>query len=275
MLIGMSKGSKRWAGRWPGMFVALVTLLLGGCAHSGRGDHADEVWREPVAEIPAFLKGPAAILLTNSDGFQGRVTMEKTTSSSRGENISGDLMGLGPKLMFVPHTHDSGGKHGRGGGLSYIWDVSENRGYILSEPLQGYAPLNSPVRLTNIVVQERMTKEPLERIQGHPCEQFQALVSSSDGKETTLKFSRATDLKGFPLRIDSTNSSPGFTLNFLSLRLQTPPLEAFRPPEAFTRFETADAMMSEILRRQQSIRHGKAVGAEFRMHGEGHEGRAY
>ena len=62
--------------------------------------------------------------------------------------ISGELMGQGGKLLFTPQATGSRGKHMREAKISFIWDVAEGRGYILSEALQGYAPISSRAKFT-------------------------------------------------------------------------------------------------------------------------------
>lgn len=117
---------------------------------------------------PAFLVGPSAVLLTNGAGFSARVEVQAESSLGSERNFSGQLLGRGAKLLYAPESDESADTHRQPGGYSFIWDVGENQGYVLSEALQGYAPVSSDLRVTNVAIQAG--NSPAQRVSGHPCE---------------------------------------------------------------------------------------------------------
>jgi len=221
---------------------------------------------------PPFVSGPVALLLTNVEGFAGSVVMETRFSSNKVRSRSGELLGRGGKLLFVPEGSASGRRGARAGGFSFVWDVGKNSGYLLSEAMQAYAPIPSGVRFTNIVAKPAASPSPSERIEGHPCERQETVVFSSDGATVELHTWRAADLKGFPVRINWATNSTSCAISFSRLQLQSPPGELFQPPDGFTKYESAEVLMNELLLRQRSGRRGSPGGPGGPEHEGGREG---
>ena len=228
---------------------AVALLLLPGC---GGGSNvkvgaSGVTERVPTPKTPAFLNGPMSALLTNADGFSAHAVLEMRSSSDKQTIVSGQLLGRGGKLLFA--MEPPSGERKRAGGFSYIWDVATQSGFLLSDPMQGYAPMLSALQHTNVVFQPAPGRSGSETIDGYRCEQVVATVTSSDGTTTAYQVWRAADLKGIPVRIIPVDR-PNVTLSLSKIRLEALPGQLFLPPGDFTRFESPDAMVSELLVRQ-------------------------
>ncbi len=193
-----------------------------------------------------------ALILTRPDGFSAHVVMESRWAPNRVDAVAGDLVGQGSQLLFTPTP--AGSAKRQHAGLSFIWDVRQNSGYVLSEALQGYAPMSSSARFTNIVAATLKDQPVPATIQGHRCEPEEAIVAAGDGSTTAFRVWRATDLQGLALRITPATNAAALTVNLSQIHLEAPPSELFRPPEGFTRYASADAMMSELVSRQHNLR---------------------
>jgi hypothetical protein len=108
--------------------------------------------------------------------------------------------------------------------------------------------------LTNFVARPSPNADSLERIEGHSCKAETVTAAASDGSSTTLQVWRATDLQGLPLRIVSAGGSPAFTFNLSKVRMEIPPDDLFLPPDSFTKYTSAEAMMNELSMRQHNLR---------------------
>jgi hypothetical protein len=189
------------------------------------------------------------MLLAQTDGFSAHVVQTLGSSVPAGQSIAGELKGKAGKLALTPAR---GQVKSPRGDIGFIWDVTAGRGYVLSEALQGYAPVALSFTPTNVTSLAASTAT--EMIDGHACHQEQVAVAMSDGSSVGFRVWRAPDLKRFPIRIlNATNSTP-FTLNFSNIRLAAPPDDEFVPPNGFTRYSSAEAMMTELIVRQHNLR---------------------
>ena len=200
---------------------------------------------------PAFLTGPSAVLLTNAAGFSAHLDLLGQGPAESDRASAGQLLGRGPHLLYAPETDESTDSHLRPGGYSFIWNVAESRGFVLSEALQAYAPISADLHVTHVSV--AAGQAAAQRISGHPCEPADAAVSTANGI-AGFEVWRAIDLNGFPLRIESATNSSSFTLNFSKVRLELPAAAIFAPPEGFTRYESPEALADELAARQNNLR---------------------
>jgi hypothetical protein len=209
------------------------------------------------------------VFLTNSAGFSARVLMASAPSDHM-KRVSGQLLARGGKFFFEPGQAEDG-KEARIGRFSFIWDASTNQCYILSEALQGYAPIASTVRFTNLAVQS--AQNTAEKIDGHPVEQSRVVVAAGDGKESSFEVSRARDLAGLAIRIVSLQAPAPSTITLSQIRLELPPEKLFLPPDDFTAYPNEEAMMTELAARQQAVRRGGREADGEGEHVGGGQGR--
>lgn len=230
--------------------VVLVAGLLAGCAHN----RPREIRSGSLSpKIPPFLGGPVAALLADSPGFQGKVTWEEQSGPGRGQTVTGDLAGRGSWLLYVPAADSKAAQ--REGGLSILWNVAENRGWLLDEALQGCAPMAATNRYTASPPEQRPVG-PVEKQQGHPCRQERVVVGSSEGGKVGFLVWRAQDLQGFPLCIVATDRFASPRLTFSKVRLGAVPAEAFQPPDGFRKYDSVEALLNEQTLRQRNLRKG-------------------
>jgi len=73
-------------------------------------------------------------------------------------------------------------------------------------------------------------RKPLgsDTVDGHPVKIEQVTVTSSDGKSTSMKVWEATDLQGFPVRIEMPN---GMRMEYKDISLSDPPNSLFEKPD--------------------------------------------
>jgi len=240
-------------------FSKLLALgfLLSSCA-GGPGSHEPPsgVAGTPTPDPPEFFTGAAARLLAQPEGFSAHLILTTGVLSPASPAASGELQSRAGKLAFTPTPgHAKSAREG----FSFIWDVAQGRGYVLSEALQGCAPVAARATPTNVVSLAGSTTT--EVIDGHPCQQEEVTVAMSDGSSRAFRVSRATDLKKLALRISSLSNSTPFTLLLSRVRLVAPPADMFAPPDGFTKYASADAMVTELIMRQHELRRPAPVPA--------------
>ncbi len=247
----------------PGLAAGLTMLVLlgAGCRHSPERERYETEILTPLP--PPFVAGPMAVLLTNTGGFSARVTLDSEALPGGPGAPTGHLLGRGTQLLFAPDPKEPGRKQ-IPAGLSFIWDVAANRGFVLSEALQGYAPVTSPAQVTNVSI--RVEPVARETVGGHPCVAEEAVLQTSDGVVAVFRALCATDLKGFPLRVTSGSNTPPLAVSFSKVRLELPPAELFAPPAGFTQYSTPEALADEIAVRQRNLH--RKPGEDYAPWGE-------
>jgi hypothetical protein len=192
---------------------------------------------------PAFIAGPVAVALTNTPGFTARVY---ATGSVPGETapLTGQLFGRGPKLVFAadpkPDEQEKRPKDAVDPGFSILWDVAENRGWLLSEALQAYAPISSQYRYTALQFTPGSNSSPGDLVATLPSgTSYPARVWAGAG--------------GFPARITGGTNESAMTVVLSRVRLQAPPVELFVIPRGFTAYSSAEALVDELAARQRGF----------------------
>jgi hypothetical protein len=224
-------------------FLALTAAFMAGCSTQPK-----VYYRAGDEKPPDFLAGPLAVLLTNVDGFSAK--MPGTVSSPNGgqRTRAGDLLGRQGSLIYQPENPAKGKRARSEGGMFFIWNETSHSGFVLSDPLQAFAPASTNVQPTNVVLNPAGAAQ--EEVNGHPCRRIEAVVQSNDGSSAQFKIWEAQDAKDFPVRIQTSAGPRQMTLNFSNLRLELPPSELFGPPDGFMKYETPVALMNELIIRQ-------------------------
>jgi hypothetical protein len=236
---------------FPMGMAALAAALMAGCASSSKvlyhaGDEAP----------PDFLAGPAGVLLTNVEGFSARLTVSLPGAGGGRRTVTGDMLGREGVLVFQPANAAKAKRARTEGGMFFIWNETTRSGFVLNDPLQAYAPIAASVQPTNVALDTSGAAE--EEANGHPCRRIQAVVQCSDGTSTRLTLWEAEDAKHFPVRIRTAAGPREMTLDFSELRLELPAAPIFSPPEGFTKYDTAAALIRELIVRQTAL--GKGYG---------------
>lgn len=238
-----------------GLCVLLIAALAAGCGGSGKhGGRAGAVAGIRPPKPPAFLNGPMALLLTNVDGFSARAVLESGAPANGVELAAGELLGRGGKLLFAPGAAKSAAKRARAEDFAFIWDVAANRGYMLNDPLQGYAPISYGRLFTNLATSATLKQATAENVAGHPCQQAEVTVTADDGSASVFRVWRATDLKGLPVRISGASDGTPVTLTLSKVRLEAVPNDLFQPPNGFTKYDSAEVMINELSSRQLNLK---------------------
>jgi hypothetical protein len=225
----------------------LAAALIGACASR----HVGPVYHAGDENPPDFLVGPVTVVLTNLNGFSAHVTSAITSPGEAPRTTSGELLGREGRLVFQPTLPLKGKRARTEGGLFFIWDETRHSGYVLSEALQGYAPIKTDVGPAG---QLSITKEGIQQdVNGHPCHRCAAIVVLNSGLKARLTLWQADDAGHFPVRIEVVEGLNHMTLDFSEIRLEYPARELFLPPDGFTPYASSVALMNELIVRDASF----------------------
>jgi hypothetical protein len=243
-------------GLW--LWGVLFSLGLSGCSllpgHHKVKDLVEERGA-PATLLPRLIgvtTGPVAVLVTNGGTFSAAVKLTFDEQTGTPLNLSGILLVRGDKFRL--EYSQIADKPLPGGVVDLIWDATARQGWVLSEGLQGYAPIADVVGCTNLLTQ--VLPGSSGRVDGHPVDQANVTLQCGDGQTIALQLSRALDLGHLPLQIRFVNQSDTFLLalsNFQTTKLED---GLFLPPDDFRKFDTAVALVKELADRQQNVANG-------------------
>jgi hypothetical protein len=224
----------------------LFGLLMAGCVHHKEFSGAEQ---RILATPPAFLTGPMALLLTNANSYTAQIVFQTPTAWGSTQAVRGDLTSAGNKLAFQPELPPASRKNTQGT-MVFVWNTAQGSGYVLNNALQGYAPYSGNVQFTNVVANKQNLAS--ERIAGHDCQEEAAMALANDGSTNLLQVWRAGDLHGFPVRISSTSLATAGVLTVTRIQFGRP-AEFLMSQEGFTKYESPDAMVTELVARQHNF----------------------
>jgi hypothetical protein len=234
--------------------VCLFAILLAGCAHHKEFSGTEQ---RTLAMPPGFLTGPMALLLTNANSYNAQIVYESRTAWGSTQAIAGSFVGAGGKLAFQPELPKASRQNTQGT-MVFVWDTAQSGGYALNDALQGYAPYSGNVQFTNVVADKQNALT--ERIAGHECQREMAMALGNDGSTNLLEVWRAIDLHGFPIRVSAGTNANANVLTITKLQFGRP-AEFLMSQDGFTKYESPDAMVTELVARQHNF--SRKDGATF------------
>ena len=236
--------------------LGLIVLLGAGCGTSANRElEIDRAAMDAKARFPFFLDGPMSLLLTNATGFEAQLTAETVQNQGETTRLFGRLFGQNGKFLFALEVRQIQDERKPVKGVSYLWDTATGRGAMLSDPLQGYAPVEATLRYTFTTNQAASGATASERIDGHVCDVTDWTALASDGSRSVLRVWRASDLQGWPLRLRLQDTNATLTVNLEHVSFAFQPVDIFTTTNGFTRYSTPAAMLDELASRQHQQRH--------------------
>jgi outer membrane lipoprotein-sorting protein len=96
-----------------------------------------------------------------------------------------------------------------------------------------------------------------ETVDSHPVVKTKAVVSDDKGVKHDYTIWKATDLKGFPIKIETSEKGQTIIMLFKDVKLAKPDANLFTPPAGYKKYDNIQTMMQE----QVMKRMGGGMGA--------------
>jgi hypothetical protein len=84
-----------------------------------------------------------------------------------------------------------------------------------------------------------------ETVDGHACVKNKVIVTDKAGKAHESTVWNATDLKNFPVKIETSESGQTTTMLFKDIKLDRPDAAQFDPPAGFKKYDNMMALMQQ------------------------------
>ena len=229
--------------------LSVLSILLGGCACPWLDHRGDDRTAFRAPDPPAFLTGPARVLLTNHSGFKAHASLEMRGATSPPGQVQGELFVQENWLLFEPDSLKSGSWRSQVASIVYLWDVSQDCGYAMNLALQGFTTITSSVPLASLQTNTDLADDEVQTVNRLLCHRSATTFTPLHGPALKFHVWRADDLHRTPVRVESLDDAGPFTVELSNLRPGAPALALFAPPDGFTRYESVQAMLDEILNR--------------------------
>jgi len=240
-----------------GLFCGAILIGLSGCASQevevSRDRHSPDFERSAAL---SFFNGEVNSLFTNAQGFKAHLTVEPVGGVVTNESprISGELWGRDGKLLFIPAQSSRRYKYTGTAGTTFLWDNAARSGYAINDLLQGFAPLPGHPGVTNGAPESQITLLGTENVGIEPCQKIRVTTLFGDNNTNSVVAWRAPSLNGFPIQIQTGADLNANLVKLSKVRFEIPPTDVFSLPEGLTRYETVDAMLYELARREGEVR---------------------
>lgn len=121
---------------------------------------------------------------------------------------------------------------------------------ILYPATQGYVEM--PMSKDEAVDMDRkykIQKTPLSRetLDGHPCEKTKVVVAADTGQRHEAIVWYASDMKGFPLRVQLNQQQMVVVMHYRDVRLERPDTKQFEAPAGLTKFASMELLMQNAM----------------------------
>jgi len=132
----------------------------------------------------------------------------------------------------------------------------EKTAYLVYPGLQSYAATAMPVAEsspTNNDLKTQTTEIGKDTVDGHPCVENKVIITDKEGTSHESTVWNATDLKSFPVKIETTEEGSKVTMLFKNVSLAKPAAGEFEPPADFKKYDNIQQLMQEqMMKRMQN-----------------------
>jgi hypothetical protein len=132
--------------------------------------------------------------------------------------------------------------------------------YVVFPNLQSYALMEmTDKQVADAMDESKVEKTSLgkETVDGHACEKNKMTVKDDNGEKHEVLVWNATDMKGFPVQIQTEEQGKKMLMKFKDVKLEKPDAKLFEPPAEFTKYDSMQALQMEMFKRMS----GGAAGA--------------
>jgi Domain of unknown function (DUF4412) len=165
---------------------------------------------------------------------QGKSRFEMDMAQMKGVDMPADAMGQ-MKSMGMDK-------------ITMISRPDKKLTYMIYPGLQAY--FETPIRNPEAAMPEsdfkmETTELGKETVDGHPCVKNKAVVTDEKGNQHESTVWNATDLKDFPIKIETTENGRTMTMLFKDVKLAKPEAGQFEPPADFKHYDSMMALMQQ------------------------------
>lgn len=188
-------------------------------------------------------------------------TMEMQTKEKSGETITmpGKIAVDEGKSRYEMDMTQMKGSKMRGPDAEQMKSMGLDRMVMISRPdkkislmiypgMQAY--VETPLRNPDAVKPEsdfkiEVTELGKDTVDGHPCVKNKVVVTDNEGKTHESTVWNATDLKNFPVKVETVEAGNTVTMLFKDVKLSKPEASEFEAPSDYKKYDNMGTMMQQ------------------------------
>ncbi|MBI5773649.1 MAG: DUF4412 domain-containing protein [Verrucomicrobia bacterium] len=206
------------------------------------------------------LGGGMVKVFGENSAFSATMLMQANDPSTGEVTVPGKLAFDGGKSRFeMDITQMKGGRMPPGaaeqvkamgmGEMVVIARPDKKASYLIYPGLQAYAdvPLKGGDAADPNDFKMESTELGKETVDGHPCVKNKVIITDKESNKHEMTVWNATDLKKFPVKIETNEQGKKAVMTFKDIKLAKPDAGQFEPPSGATRYDNPQAMMQDVM----------------------------
>jgi hypothetical protein len=207
-------------------------------------------------------------LFGDNDAFTSDIVIQMSSSNPNATTLPGKLaFNAGDSRLEINLAEAKGANTGpefaqrmKAMGMEKTITISrpeKKEAYIVYPNMSVYAVSPLPDAKPASAFKTKSTELGKETVDGHPCVKNKVTVTDDEGQSHDNTVWNATDLKNFPIKIETGEPGHTTTMSFSNVKLVKPDASLFDPPANYKRYESQQAlMMEEIPKRTGAMKPG-------------------
>lgn len=201
--------------------------------------------------------GATGKLFGDNQAFTARLELQSTTSSGDDITMPGKISFDSGKSRFEMSMAEMKGAKMKPGTAAQMKSMGLDQIITISRPDKKSACLiypglasyvDSPVTQTEAApapgdYKIETTELGKDTVDGHDCVKNKVIVTDKDGNKHESTVWNATDLKNFPVKIQSNEGGQSSTMLFKDVSLERPDASVFEVPSGYTKYDDMPTMM--------------------------------
>jgi hypothetical protein len=143
------------------------------------------------------------------------------------------------------------------GQMTMISQEGTTNSYLVYPALKSYAVIPTPETKSSDDTKIKLDSTELgkDTVDGQACIKNKVVITDADGTKSEATVWNATELKKFPVRIETAKDGTNVRMSFKNVKLAKPDAKSFEPPSSFKKYTDIQAMMQELI--MKSLQGGK------------------
>jgi len=205
------------------------------------------------------LAGPISKLFGDNQSFSAAMEMQVTDKDGKAIDLPGKIAYDTGKSRFELNLTDIKGGNlppnaaaqMKSMGLDQMVTIAlpdKKAVYLIYPGLQSYVQMAMPKTdsaATNGDYKMDATELGKETVDGHPCVKNKVTVTDKEGVKHESTVWNATDLKQFPVKIQTSDTGDDVIMLFKNVLLGKPAASSFEAPSGYTKYDNVQTLMQQ------------------------------